>query len=121
MKNLIEVTVETEYQADQSREGEYVFVYHICIQNKGEQAAQLLSRKWLITDADGNVTEVQGDGVIGEQPVIEPQQEHRYSSYSVLKTEVGCMQGSYQMRGEDGVFFEADIPMFTLAVAGILN
>lgn len=121
MKNLIEVTVETEYQADQSREGEYVFVYHICIQNKGEQAAQLLSRKWLITDADGNVTEVQGDGVIGEQPVIEPRQEHRYSSYSVLKTEVGCMQGSYQMRGEDGVFFEADIPMFTLAVAGILN
>ncbi len=121
MKNHIEVTVETEYQAEQSREGEYVFVYHICIQNKGEQAAQLLSRKWLITDADGNVTEVQGDGVIGEQPVIQPRQEHRYSSYSVLKTEVGCMQGSYQMRGEDGVFFEADIPMFTLAVAGILN
>ncbi len=121
MKNHIEVIVETEYQAEQSREGEYVFVYHVCIQNKGEQAAQLLSRKWLITDADGNVIEVQGDGVIGQQPVIQPQQEHRYSSYSVLKTEVGCMQGSYQMRGEDGVFFEADIPMFTLAVAGILN
>jgi len=121
MKNHIEVTVEAEYLAEQSREGEYVFVYHICIQNKGEQAAQLLSRQWLITDADGNVTEVQGDGVIGEQPVIEPQQEHRYSSFSVLKTEVGCMQGSYQMRAEDGVFFETEIPMFTLAVAGVLN
>ena len=121
MKNHIEITVETEYQAEQSRDGEYVFAYHICIQNKGEQAAQLLSRKWLITDADGNVTEVQGDGVIGQQPVIAPQQEHRYSSYSVLKTKVGCMQGSYQMRTEDGVEFEAEIPMFTLAVSGVLN
>lgn len=121
MKNNIEVTVESEYQAEQSREGEYVFVYHICIQNKGEQAAQLLSRKWLITDADGNITEVKGDGVIGEQPVIAPNQTHQYSSFSVLKTKVGCMQGSYQMRAEDGELFEADIPMFTLAVAGVLN
>jgi len=121
MENNIEITVETEYQVEQSREGEYVFVYHICIRNNGEQAAQLLSRKWLITDADGNITEVQGDGVIGQQPVIQPQQEHRYSSYSVLKTKVGCMQGSYQMCTEDGVQFEAEIPMFTLAVSGILN
>lgn len=121
MKNRIEITVETEYQAEQSRDGEYVFSYHVCIQNKGEHAAQLLSRKWLITDADGNITEVQGDGVIGQQPVIEPQQEYRYSSFSVLKTKVGCMQGSYQMRTEDGVEFKAKIPMFTLAVAGVLN
>ncbi len=121
MKHHIEVTVETEYQAEQSRQGEYVFVYHICIANKGEQAAQLLSRKWLITDADGNVTEVQGDGVIGEQPVIAPQSEHRYSSFTVLRTPVGCMQGSYQMQADDGSFFEADIPMFTLAVPRLLQ
>jgi len=121
MKSHIKITVETEYQAEQSCDGEYVFSYHICIHNKGEQAAQLLSRKWQITDADGDITEVQGDGVIGQQPVIAPKQEHRYSSFSVLKTKVGCMQGSYQMRTEDGVEFEAKIPMFTLAVAGILN
>jgi len=116
MKNEIIVSVETEYLEEQSRAGEYVFTYHICIRNEGEQAAQLLSRKWLITDADGSKTEVQGAGVIGEQPLIQPQAEHKYSSFTVLKTPVGCMQGSYQMKADDGTLFEADVPMFTLAM-----
>ncbi len=121
MKYDIQVSVTSEYLEEQSRGGEYVFAYHICIRNQGELAAQLLSRKWLITDADGNKIEVQGDGVIGEQPVIPPQGEHSYSSFSVLKTPVGCMQGSYQMKAEDGTLFEADIPTFTLAVRHLLQ
>ncbi|HID37587.1 MAG TPA: Co2+/Mg2+ efflux protein ApaG, partial [Ghiorsea sp.] len=111
-----EIIVETEYLEEQSRMGEYVFTYHICIRNVGEQAAQLLTRKWLITDADGNKTEVQGAGVIGEQPVIQPQEEHKYSSFTVFKTPVGCMQGSYEMKAADGTMFFAQVPMFTLAV-----
>ncbi len=121
MKYDIQVSVTSEYLEEQSRGGEYVFAYHICIHNHGELAAQLLSRKWLITDADGNKIEVHGDGVIGEQPVIPPQAEHSYSSFSVLKTPVGCMQGSYQMKAEDGTLFEADIPTFTLAVRHLLQ
>jgi len=121
MKNEIIVTVSVEYMAVQSKVGEYVFAYHVCIRNAGEQAAQLLSRKWLISDANGTKTEVQGDGVIGEQPTIYPQKEHRYSSFSVIKTPVGCMQGSYQMQAEDGTQFEAQIPTFTLAVKRLLQ
>ncbi|MDX8381801.1 MAG: Co2+/Mg2+ efflux protein ApaG [Ghiorsea sp.] len=121
MSNKINVTVKVEYLDEQSRVGEYVFAYHICIRNVGEQSAQLLSRKWLISDADGTKTEVQGDGVIGEQPVIQPQKEHSYSSFSVIKTPVGCMQGTYQMKAEDGTLFEADIPTFTLAVKRLLQ
>lgn len=121
MKNEFVVCVKTEYLEAQSRVGEHVFTYHICIRNVGEQAAQLLSRKWLITDADGNKTEVQGSGVIGEQPLIQPQAEHKYSSFTVFKTPVGCMQGSYQMQAEDGTLFEADVPMFTLAVRHMLQ
>jgi len=118
---MIRVSVETEYMQEHSHEGNHVFAYHICIRNEGEQAAQLLSRKWLITDADGNESEVQGEGVIGEQPIIQPQAEHCYSSFSVLKTQVGCMQGSYFMQAEDGNLFEAIIPTFTLAVKGVLH
>ncbi|MDQ7004152.1 MAG: Co2+/Mg2+ efflux protein ApaG [Ghiorsea sp.] len=121
MKNKIIVSVKTEYLKEQSRMGEYVFTYHICIRNVGEQAAKLLSRKWLITDADGHKTEVQGSGVIGEQPLIQPQAEHQYSSFTVFKTPVGCMQGSYQMQAKDGTLFEVDVPMFTLAVQHILQ
>ncbi len=121
MKYDVVVSVEVEYLAAQSREGEYVFAYFICIRNQGEQAAQLLSRKWLITDADGNQTEVQGAGVVGEQPVIAAGDEYRYNSFTVLKTKVGCMQGAYVMQAEDGSQFEAEIPMFTLAVDGVLN
>jgi ApaG protein len=121
MKNKISISIKTEYQAAQSKDEQYVFVYFVSIRNDGEQAAQLLSRKWLITDADGNKTEVQGEGVIGQQPVIEPNQSYEYNSFSVLKTQVGCMQGSYLMQGEDGKQFEVSIPIFTLAIKGVLQ
>jgi len=121
MQSSIKVIVGTEYMEEHSEAGHHVFAYHVCIRNVGEQAAQLLSRKWLITDANGNKTEVVGEGVIGEQPVIQPKSEYRYSSFSVLKTQVGCMQGSYQMKADDGQLFEAKIPTFTLAVKGVIH
>lgn len=121
MKDSVVVIVRPEYMPEQSEPGHYIFAYHVRIHNTSEQAVQLLTRKWLITDADGHKTEVQGEGVIGEQPIIQPQTEHRYSSFSVLKTPVGCMQGSYQMQAEDGTLFDAAIPTFTLAVTGMLQ
>lgn len=121
MINHIEVFVEPEYRENESFEGHYVFAYHITIKNSGEQAAQLLTRKWLITDADGQKVEIQGDGVVGEQPTILPTQSFRYSSFCALKTPVGCMQGSYMMKAKDGELFDAPIPVFTLAVAGVLH
>jgi len=119
----IVVEVEPEYAAEHSQpeEGRFVFTYHVTIHNHGEMAAQLMSRHWLITDANGDVEEVQGEGVVGEQPVILPGARHRYNSFCVLPTEVGCMQGSYQMVAENGTPFEAIIPIFTLAVPSALN
>ena len=98
-----------------------MFIYHISIRNDGTIPAQLISRHWLITDANGQVQEVEGEGVIGEQPVIPPGGEHRYNSFCVLETPVGCMEGSYQLIAEDGTAFEAPIPAFTLAVPGALH
>jgi len=119
----IRVQVRPEYAEEHSDvdEGRYVFVYHISIQNEGSLGARLLRRRWTITDADGHVQEVEGEGVIGEQPDISPGGEHRYQSFCVLETPIGCMQGSYLMRGADGIEFEAKIPTFTLAVPGSLN
>ena len=119
----IEVYVMPEYLAEHSDpdEGRYLFAYHIRICNTGRVAAQLISRHWLITDSNGQVEEVRGEGVIGEQPSIAPGGEHHYSSFTVLETPIGMMQGSYQMVAEDGAAFEAAIPAFTLAVPGKLN
>ena len=119
----IVVTVTPEYAPEHSdpEQGRFVFIYYIRIQNKGEQAVQLVSRHWLITDAKGKVEEVRGDGVVGEQPVLAPGDEHDYNSFCVLETNVGCMQGSYVMLGEDGRYFDSPIPAFTLAVPGALN
>jgi len=117
------VEVKTEYSPEHSEpdRNHYVFIYYISIHNKGDQAAQLTSRHWMITDANGKVDEVRGEGVIGEKPVLEPGDEHFYNSFCVLSTSVGCMQGSYVMQGEDGLYFDAPIPAFTLAVPGCLN
>ncbi|MDX8407342.1 MAG: Co2+/Mg2+ efflux protein ApaG [Mariprofundaceae bacterium] len=117
------VSVKPAYAPEHSdpEQGRFVFIYHISIQNRGDQAAQLISRHWIITDANGKTQEVRGDGVIGEQPVLAPGDVHRYSSFCVLETNVGCMQGSYMMLGEDGLYFDAPIPAFTLAVPGALN
>ena len=111
------VTVETQYIASQSNsdEGKFVFAYTITITNNGTQAAQLLSRHWIITDANDEVHEVRGEGVVGEQPMIGPDSSFTYTSGTLLATEVGHMQGSYQMLGEDGHLFDVKIPAFCLA------
>lgn len=119
----IQITVETLYLPDQSEpEGErYVFAYTVTIRNTGNTPARLVNRHWIITDANGKVQEVQGDGVVGEQPHILPGEQHRYSSGAVIETPVGTMEGSYGMRTDDGTPFRAEIPCFRLAVPGVLH
>jgi len=119
----IQIDVEANYLADQSdtEEYRYVFAYTITIRNTGKLPVQLLTRRWLITDASGKVREVRGDGVVGEQPRIKPGKFHRYSSLSIIETPVGTMEGSYGMIDGDGESFSASIPIFRLAVPGILN
>jgi ApaG protein len=119
----IRVDVSTSYIEDQSRpdEGRFVFAYTITIHNEGTIAAQLLTRHWIITDANGKVQEVRGEGVVGEQPHLQPGQGFRYSSGAVIETPVGAMQGSYQMLADDGAHFDADIAPFRLAKPGLLH
>ncbi|MDN5516705.1 MAG: Co2+/Mg2+ efflux protein ApaG [Pseudomonas sp.] len=119
----IDVSVTTRYLAAQSQpeQNRYAFSYTVTIVNNGELPAQLLSRHWIITDGDGRVQEVRGAGVIGQQPHIEPSASHTYSSGTVMATQVGTMQGSYQMLAEDGKRFDATIAPFRLAVPGALH
>jgi len=119
----IQIGVEASYLADQSDVAgqRYVFSYTITIRNTGKLPVKLLTRRWLITDAGGKVREVRGDGVVGEQPRIRPGKYHRYSSLSIIETPVGTMEGSYGMVDDDGESFTASIPVFRLAVPGILN
>jgi ApaG protein len=119
----IEITVETLYLSEQSEPaGErFVFAYTITIRNTGQTPARLLNRHWIITDANGKVQEVQGEGVVGEQPQIAPGKQHRYSSGAVIETPVGTMEGSYGMQTDDGTSFRAPIPRFRLAVPGVLH
>ena len=119
----IVVNAATEYLADQSDEGagRYVFAYTITIENKGAVAAQLISRHWIITDAQGLVQEVRGLGVVGSQPLLQPGETFEYTSGAAIATPVGTMRGSYQMLGQDGTRFEAPIPEFTLSVARVLH
>lgn len=121
--NGIRVQVATMYMSDRSapREGKFLFAYHITISNNGDETAQLLRRHWIITDAEGDVQEVRGDGVVGEQPVIQPGNSYEYTSYCDLKTNVGTMQGSYTMVRAGGETFDAQIAPFTLAVPNALN
>jgi ApaG protein len=119
----IRIDVETAYLEDQSepKDLRYVFAYTITIRNEGEKPARLLTRHWVITDANGKVQEVRGDGVVGEQPYLKPGQGFRYSSGAVLETPVGSMQGTYQMVADDGAQFDAPIPAFRLAIPGLLH
>ena len=119
----IRIDVETSYLGEQSDPGEqrYVFAYTITIRNEGGLPATLLTRHWIITDANGGGKEVRGDGVVGEQPRLEPGQGFRYSSGAVLETPVGTMQGSYQMIDGQGQRFDAPIAPFRLAMPGILH
>ena len=122
-ENDININVEAVYIEEQSdpETERYVFAYTITIQNNGTNTAKLLSRHWIITDADNNTQEVRGDGVVGEQPQIRPGEGFEYTSGTVLDTPVGSMHGSYQMQSESGEHFDAQIPIFTLSVPMILN
>jgi ApaG protein len=122
-RHRIEVDVATSYVDDQSKPDEqrYVFSYTITIRNEGQVPARLLTRHWVITDANGKVQEVRGEGVVGEQPYLLPGQGFRYSSGAILETPVGAMQGSYRMVADDGHEFEAPIAPFRLAKPGLLH
>ncbi len=119
----IDVSVTPRYLTAQSEpeQNRYAFAYTVTIENTGEVAAQLLARHWIITDGDGKVQEVHGAGVIGEQPLIAPGERHVYTSGTLLATPVGSMQGSYEMRAEDGHAFTAPIAPFRLAAPGALH
>lgn len=112
------VQVQSLYIESQSspEEERYVFAYTVTIRNLGRNAVQLLGRYWLITNGNGRETEVQGEGVVGEQPVIPPGSEFQYTSGAILETPMGTMQGHYVMVDESGVTFHIDIPVFRLAV-----
>jgi ApaG protein len=119
----IGIHVATDYIDDQSEPdaGRYVFAYTITISNNGVVPATLMSRHWIITDANGKVQEVSGDGVVGEQPHLQPGELFRYSSGAVLETPVGAMHGLYRMETDTGSSFDAPIEPFTLAVPGLLH
>ena len=119
----VSVEAHSRYLEDQSDPDEprFVFAYTIRLRNEGALGAQLISRHWIITDADGSREEVRGEGVVGKQPVLAPGEAFEYSSGAVLKTAVGSMQGSYAMHAEDGVQFDAPIAPFTLSVPRSLN
>ena len=119
----LEISVATQFLDEQSDpdDGRYVFAYTIRIRNLGRLPAQLLDRHWVITDGNGKIEEVRGEGVVGEQPRLEPGEAFTYTSGAVLATAVGTMQGSYHMAGDDGTEFDAPIPPFTLAVPRTLH
>ena len=119
----INVIVVTEYLLGQSKpeDDQYAFAYHITIENNSSQAVKLLTRRWIIVDSDQQQKEVQGPGVIGEQPRIEVNDRYQYSSGVVLKTPIGTMQGSYQMVNDLGHPVEAPISPFLLAVPNTVN
>ncbi|HEV7801105.1 MAG TPA: Co2+/Mg2+ efflux protein ApaG [Burkholderiales bacterium] len=122
-KHKIDVQTQVAFIPDQSDAGQkrYVFAYTITITNTGTVAAQLISRHWIITDSEGQVQEVKGDGVVGEQPSLGPNEAFQYTSGAAIATPVGTMKGSYQMEAEDGEQFDAVIPEFTLAIPRTLH
>ncbi len=119
----IRVEVSSFYVEERStpREDYYFFAYRVRISNLGPETAQLISRRWCITDADGRDETVEGPGVVGEQPILQPGAHFEYTSFCPLPTVVGSMRGSYQMRTATGRDFEAEIPAFTLAVPHAVN
>lgn len=122
-KYVFAVSVETAYLLDQSspEDDKYAFAYTVTIRNEGSVAAQLISRHWIITDANNQVQEVKGLGVVGAQPLLQPNQQFEYTSGTLMTTPVGSMRGTYQIVAEDGTLFDAVIEPFTLAVPKMLN
>lgn len=117
-KNNIIVEASPHYIESQSSPDDerYVFSYTITITNAGNTPAKLLSRHWLITDSNGKIQEVEGKGVIGEQPYLKPGESFRYSSGAMIETPIGIMQGKYTMQSDTGEKFKATIPKFTLSI-----
>lgn len=122
-KYRIDVAAKATYVADRSdpSQNQYVFAYTITITNAGGVAAKLLSRHWIITDAEHRVQEVRGDGVVGQQPLLKPGESFEYTSGATLPTAVGTMHGSYRMLAADGTGFDAPIDTFTLSVPRVLH
>lgn len=122
-KHSIEIDAVSCYLESQSapEAGRYVFSYTITIRNAGTVPARLLSRHWVITDSDGKVQEVRGDGVVGEQPHLVPGQSFRYTSAAMIETPLGTMRGEYQMLSDDGQHFDAEIAPFVLAIPRVLH
>src|SRR5688572_28898495 len=123
IEHAIDIEVATRYLDDESEpeNGRYVFAYTIHIRNNGRAGARLLSRRWLISDANGKVQQVEGEGVVGEQPWLRPGEGFEYTSGAVLETSLGTMRGSYDMLADDGTRFAAPIPAFTLTVPRTLH
>lgn len=119
----IGIDIATQYLDEESspEEDRYVFAYTIRIKNRGSQPARLLNRHWVVTDADGHVEEVHGEGVVGEQPRLRPGEDFEYSSGVVLPTSLGTMHGTYDLQADDGTVFKADIPAFTLSTPRTLH
>ncbi|OUD13812.1 Co2+/Mg2+ efflux protein ApaG [Thioflexithrix psekupsensis] len=119
----IRVEVKTHYLSEQSspEQRRYVFAYTVTLHNVGTVAARLLSRHWIITDANEQIQEVRGQGVVGEQPYLRPGERFEYTSATAIATPVGTMHGSYQMLADDGLAFDAEIPLFRLALPHTLH
>jgi ApaG protein len=119
----IEVSVQSEFRPERSAPGQarFLYTYTVLIRNGGTSGARLLSRHWIITDARGEREEVTGEGVVGQQPHLEPGQSFQYSSFCVLRTPLGQMRGTYTMARDDGETFPVEIAPFALAVPAALN
>ena len=120
---LIHVSVIPQYLQEQSipEDNQFVFAYTVHMENRGDIAARLLTRHWIITDSEGKTEEVRGPGVVGEHPHLKPGESFEYTSGAILQTPVGSMMGSYQMRDEDGELFDAVIPAFTLSAEVVFH
>jgi len=119
----IRVSVEARYLETHSEpdEGRFAFAYVITITNESSVRVQLKRRHWVITNGDGDVQEVEGPGVVGDQPILDPGEEHRYQSGAILTTPVGTMEGTYEMHDAAGRVFQAEIPRFPLQRPGTLQ
>ena len=122
-KYKVTVSAESFFIPEQSNpdQSRYLFAYRIQIQNTGNIRAQLLSRHWIITDANDKVDQVRGEGVVGEFPNLHPGESFEYTSAASIGTPVGLMEGSYKMRASDGIEFDAQVPQFTLSVPRVLH
>jgi len=122
-KHSIEIDTVSNYLESQSapEAARYIFAYTVTIVNAGTVPAKLLSRHWVITDSNGKIQEVRGEGVVGEQPHLAPGEYFRYTSAAMIETPVGTMRGEYQMISDDGAHFDAEIAPFVLAVPRVLH